>query len=90
LAGDDQVEGDVSRSSRSMWPGARRLGEGGRLVHLLDVMNVWRGPYIAVLAVVASGSLLAPALGHVLMHIAGITRGVELPPHEHVGHAVGV
>jgi hypothetical protein len=29
----------------------------------------------------ATGSVLAPVIGHVAMHIAGIEHGVELPPH---------
>jgi hypothetical protein len=32
-------------------------------------------------AYLVTGSLVAPALGHVIMHLAGITKGVELPPH---------
>ena len=29
----------------------------------------------------ATGSLVAPALGHVILHLVGITKGIELPPH---------
>lgn len=33
----------------------------------------------------ATGSIIAPALGHVLLHIVGITGGVQLPPHPRAG-----
>ena len=32
-------------------------------------------------AYVATGSMVAPILGHVIMHVVGVTKGVELPPH---------
>jgi hypothetical protein len=32
-------------------------------------------------AYLATGSMVAPILGHVIMHVVGITKGVELPPH---------
>lgn len=33
-------------------------------------------------AYLVTGSLLAPVVGHVVIHAVGIRRGVELPPHE--------
>ena len=53
--------------------------------HVLIVVG---GCLVLTAGYLASGSLVAPALGHVVMHLAGITRGVELPPHEHVAQAV--
>lgn len=42
---------------------------------------------VLTLAYLATGSLIAPALGHVVMHVAGITGGVQLPPHARAGVA---
>jgi hypothetical protein len=42
---------------------------------------------ILTVGYLATGSIIAPALGHVVLHLAGITKGVELPPHPHL-HAV--
>lgn len=36
---------------------------------------------LLTLGYLATGSLVAPALGHVLLHILGITGGIQLPPH---------
>jgi hypothetical protein len=35
-------------------------------------------------AYLVTGSVLAPAVGHVVLHLAAITKGVALPPHDHV------
>lgn len=35
---------------------------------------------------IATGSMIAAILGHVLMHVAGVTKGVELPPHVRTTH----
>jgi hypothetical protein len=48
-----------------------------------QVLVVVGGCLILTVGYLATGSLLAPALGHVLMHVSGITKGVELPPHRH-------
>jgi hypothetical protein len=39
-------------------------------------------------AYVATGSMIAPLLGHVLMHVVGVTKGVELPPHVRTPEAI--
>ena len=49
-----------------------------------QVLVVVMGCSILTVAFLASGSVVAPALGHVLMHVGGITKGVELPPHDHI------
>jgi hypothetical protein len=50
----------------------------------------FRGPRVGLaivgcgvlsVAYLVTGSMLAPAVGHVIMHAVGITSGVELPPH---------
>ena len=48
----------------------------GRSVGLVLV-----GCGILSLGYLLTGSLLAPAIGHVLMHLIGISGGVQLPPH---------
>jgi len=44
---------------------------------------------VLTLGYLATGSLLAAALGHVLLHVVGITGGIQLPPHARV-RAAGV
>ena len=39
---------------------------------------------VLTLGYLATGSLLAAALGHVLLHVVGITAGIQLPPHARV------
>ena len=41
------------------------------------------GCLVLTVGFLATGSIVAPVLGHVVMHIAGVTKGVELPPHPH-------
>jgi hypothetical protein len=36
---------------------------------------------VLTLAFLATGSILAPVVGHVALHVAGLRLGVELPPH---------
>jgi hypothetical protein len=59
------------------------------VVHHLGYWD-YRGPQVALvvagcgllsLGYLATGSLLAPALGHALMHVMGVTGGIVLPPH---------
>jgi hypothetical protein len=45
------------------------------------VFEAIAGCLVLTIAYLATGSILAPVLGHIIMHIAGITKGVELPPH---------
>ena len=45
------------------------------------VLEVLAGCLILTVGYLATGSVVAPVLGHVIMHIAGVTKGVELPPH---------
>jgi hypothetical protein len=40
------------------------------------------GCSLLTLSFLLTGSLLAPVIGHVLMHVSGLRHGVELPPHE--------
>jgi hypothetical protein len=35
-------------------------------------------------AYLMTGSVLAPVVGHVVLHLAAIVKGVALPPHDHV------
>lgn len=42
---------------------------------------------VLTLGYLATGSLLAAALGHVLLHVVGITSGIQLPPHARIGPA---
>ncbi|HSK96255.1 MAG TPA: hypothetical protein VK891_06525 [Euzebyales bacterium] len=46
-----------------------------------QVIPVAAGCGLLTIAFLATGSVLAPVIGHVAMHIAGIEHGVELPPH---------
>jgi hypothetical protein len=48
-----------------------------------SVLEVIAGCSILTVGYLATGSVLAPILGHVIMHVAGVTKGVELPPHRH-------
>lgn len=48
------------------------------------VLEVIAGCLILTVGYLATGSILAPVGGHIIMHIAGVTKGVELPPHPHV------
>lgn len=45
------------------------------------VLEVVAGCLILTVGFLVTGSVLAPVIGHVVMHIAGVTKGVELPPH---------
>lgn len=49
----------------------------------LIVLEVIAGCGILTIGYLATGGFVAPVLGHVIMHIAGVTKGVELPPHVH-------
>lgn len=49
------------------------------------LLEVVAGCLVLTAGYLATGSILAPLLGHVIMHVAGVTKGVELPPHRHVG-----
>ncbi len=48
---------------------------------------------LLTVAFLVTGSVLAPVIGHVIMHVAAITHGTELPPHPRpasaVAHGVG-
>jgi hypothetical protein len=48
-----------------------------------QLVPVVLGCSVLSLAFLLTGSLLAPAIGHVTMHVAGLRHGVALPPHEH-------
>ena len=45
------------------------------------VFEALAGCLILSLAYLATGSVIAPALGHVILHLAAVAKGVELPPH---------
>lgn len=49
------------------------------------VLEAIGGCLILTVAYLATGSIIAPIGGHIIMHISGITKGVELPPHPRVG-----
>jgi hypothetical protein len=49
----------------------------------LLVLEVIAACSVLTIGYLATGSFVAPVLGHVIMHIAGVTKGVELPPHVH-------
>lgn len=42
---------------------------------------------VLTLGYLATGSILAAAFGHVLLHVVGITGGIQLPPHARVSAA---
>jgi hypothetical protein len=48
-----------------------------------QVIPVVFGCSLLTLSFLLTGSILAPAIGHAAMHVAGLRHGVELPPHEH-------
>jgi hypothetical protein len=50
--------------------------------HVLPVML---GCGLLTVAFLATGSVLAPVIGHIAMHVTGLWNGIELPPHRHVG-----
>jgi hypothetical protein len=52
-----------------------------------QVLPVIAGCGLLTLAFLVTGSVLAPVIGHIAMHIAGILHGVELPPHAHTDAA---
>lgn len=63
------------------------------VVHHLGYWD-FRGPQVGLavvgcgvltLAYVATGSVLAAALGHVLLHVVGVIGGIQLPPHARPG-----
>lgn len=41
------------------------------------------------IAYLVTGSLLAPVIGHIVVHVAMLRRGLELPPHEKGDVAMG-
>lgn len=45
---------------------------------------------LLTVAYLVSGSVLAPVIGHVLMHAGAIVHGTELPPHARHASASGV
>ena len=49
------------------------------------VLEVLAGCLILTVGYLVTGSVLAPVGGHVIMHVAGVTKGVELPPHRRMG-----
>lgn len=48
------------------------------------VLPVMAGCGLLTVAFLATGSVLAPVVGHTAMHVAGLWNGIELPPHRHV------
>ena len=86
-----QAATDASWSIPASWLAA--LAASGALIvthHLgywdyrnRQVLIVLFGCLVLTAGYLASGSLVAPVIGHVLMHVSGITKGVELPPHQH-------
>lgn len=48
-----------------------------------QVLPVMTGCGLLTIAFLATGSVLAPVIGHIAMHVAGVWNGVELPPHRH-------
>jgi hypothetical protein len=48
-----------------------------------QLVPVVLGCSVLSLAFLLTGSLLAPVIGHVTMHVVGLRHGVALPPHEH-------
>lgn len=46
-----------------------------------QVIPVLIGCGLLTVAFLATGSILAPVIGHTAMHLAGIDHGIELPPH---------
>ena len=49
--------------------------------HQMSIVLVVFACGLLTVSFVATGSILAPIIGHVAMHVAGIAHGVELPPH---------
>jgi hypothetical protein len=49
-----------------------------------QVLPVMAGCGLLTIAFLATGSVLAPVIGHIAMHVAGLWNGIELPPHRHV------
>jgi hypothetical protein len=49
-----------------------------------QVLPVMAGCGLLTVAFLATGSVLAPVIGHIAMHVAGVWNGIELPPHRHV------
>jgi hypothetical protein len=49
-----------------------------------QVLPVMAGCGLLTIAFLVTGSVLAPVIGHIAMHVAGLWNGVELPPHRHV------
>ena len=48
-----------------------------------QVLPVMAGCGLLTIAFLATGSVLAPVIGHIAMHVAGLWDGIELPPHRH-------
>jgi hypothetical protein len=91
-----QATGDAGWSTAATWAAALLAGAAMIAIHHLGYWD-HRGPL--VLAVIAgcllltaghlvTGTILGPVVGHVVMHIAGVMKGVEPPPHGHVRASV--
>lgn len=48
-----------------------------------QVLPVMVGCGLLSVAFLVTGSVLAPVIGHISMHVAGLWNGIELPPHRH-------
>ena len=48
-----------------------------------QVLPVLLGCGLLTIAFLVTGSVLAPVIGHIAMHVAGLWHGIELPPHRH-------
>ena len=49
-----------------------------------QVLPAMAGCGLLTIAFLATGSVLAPVIGHIAMHVAGLWNGIELPPHRHL------
>jgi hypothetical protein len=54
-----------------------------------QVLPVMVGCGLLTIAFLATGSVLAPVIGHIAMHVAGLWNGIELPPHRHLASEKG-
>lgn len=88
-----QAAADAGWADPSTWAVALAFSVAMIVVHHMgywdyrnrEVLLVVVGCGVLSLGYLATGSLLAPAIGHVIMHVTGITGGVELPPHARPG-----
>lgn len=84
-----QAAADDGWSTAASWAIALGASAAMIVVHHLgywdyrgrELVPVVLGCLILTVGYVASGSLVAPALGHTMMHLSAVTKGVELPPH---------